>query len=262
MPAKPVMDKLRSIVFNLLYVFGSLFWSLVLLWTFVLPPRRCTAMIARFYAGYITLIEKYVMGIRLELRGLENLPADTPYIIAAKHQSAYETLKLPFMEKLDYPVIVLKKELTRLPVWGLYPKRMGLIAIDRSAGMESMRAMIAGCRAAMDTKRNVIIFPQGTRVAPGAVEDYKPGLAKIYKDLNVPIVPMALNTGVYWARNAFFKKSGTIVFEFLPPLPAGEAPLQTMKTLEERLEAASDRLVQEAGGPALGTIAPRAKKRK
>lgn len=254
------MDKLRSVAFNLLYVFGSLFWSLVLLWTFALPPRRCTAMISRIYGGYIALIERCIMGLKLELRGLENLPKEGGYIIAAKHQSAYETLKLPFMERLGYPVIVLKKELTRLPVWGLYPKRMGLIAIDRSAGMESMRAMIAGCRDAIEDNRNVIIFPQGTRVAPGAIEDYKPGLAKIYKDLGVPIVPMALNTGLFWGRNAFFKKPGTIVFEFLPPIAAGEPPLQAMKTLEARLEAASDRLVQEAGGPALGTVAPRRKK--
>lgn len=256
------MNYIRSILFNFLYVFGSLFWSIALLWTFIYPPRRCTALISRYYAGYIALIEKYVMGLHLELRGLENLPKDSQYIIAAKHQSAYETLKLPFMAKLDYPVIVLKKELTRLPVWGMYPARMGLIAIDRSAGMESMRAMIAGCRAAMADKRNVIIFPQGTRVAPGAIEDYKPGLAKIYKDLNVPIVPMALNTGMYWGRNAFFKKSGKIIFEFLPPIPAGEPPLKAMKTLEEQLEAASDKLVQEAGGPKLGTVAPRRKKSK
>ncbi len=256
------MNYIRSILFNFLYVFGSLFWSIALLWTFIYPPRRCTALISRYYAGYIALIEKYVMGLHLELRGLENLPKDSQYIIAAKHQSAYETLKLPFMAKLDYPVIVLKKELTRLPVWGMYPARMGLIAIDRSAGMESMRAMIAGCRAAMADKRNVIIFPQGTRVAPGAIDDYKPGLAKIYKDLNVPIVPMALNTGMYWGRNAFFKKSGKIIFEFLPPIPAGEPPLKAMKTLEEQLEAASDKLVQEAGGPKLGTVAPRRKKSK
>lgn len=255
------MNYVRSILFNFLYVFGSLFWSLVLLWTFAFPPRRCTALISRYYGGYIAWIEKYVMGLDLEIRGLENLPTDTPYIIASKHQSAYETLKLPFMERLGYPVIVLKKELTKLPVWGLYPKRMGLIAIDRSAGMESMRAMIAGCRAAMDSGRNVIIFPQGTRVAPGAIEDYKPGLAKIYKDLNVPIVPMALNTGVYWGRNAFIKKPGKIIFEFLPPLPAGESPLKTMKVLEEQLEAASDKLVQEAGGPKLGTVPPRQKKK-
>ena len=256
------MNYIRSILFNFLYVFGSLFWSIVLLWTFIYPPRKCTALISRYYADYIALIEKYVMGLHLELRGLENLPTDTQYIIASKHQSAYETLKLPFMEKLDYPVIVLKKELTRLPVWGMYPGRMGQIAIDRSAGMQSMRDMIAGCRAAMETKRNMIIFPQGTRVAPGAIDDYKPGLAKIYKDLNVPIVPMALNTGVFWGRNAFFKKPGKIIFEFLPPIPAGEAPLKAMKTLEEQLEAASDKLVQEAGGPKLGTVAPRKKKSK
>lgn len=256
------MNALRSILFNLLYVFGSLFWSIVLMWSFAFPPRRCTEIISKYYAGYITWIEKHIMGLTLEMRGLENLPTDTPYIIAAKHQSAYETLKLPFMAQLNFPVIILKKELTRLPVWGLYPKRMGLVAIDRSAGLSAMNEIAIGCRRAMEDDRNVIIFPQGTRIAPGAIDTYKPGLAKIYKDLKVPIVPMALNTGVFWGRNAFFKKQGTIIFEFLPPLAAGQPPLKVMRELETALENASDKLVQEAGGPALGTVAPRSQKSK
>lgn len=245
------MDALRSIAFNFLYIFGSLFWSLVLPWSFFFPKKKCTAIVSKYYGGYIAFIEKHVLGLKLEIRGLENLPAETPYIIAAKHQSAYETLKLPFQEKFRYPVIILKKELTYLPLWGMYPKRMGQVAINRGDGMESMRAMSRGCKAAIDDGRSVAIFPQGTRVKPGGTAPYKAGLAKIYKDLGVPVVPMALNSGVFWGRNAFFKKSGTVVFEFLPPIPAGVPPLQMMERLETALEAASDKLVIEAGGAAL-----------
>ncbi len=246
------MNHLRSIAFNFLYIFGSLFWSLVLPWSFFFPKKKCTAIISKYYGGYIAFIEKYVLGLKLEIRGLENLPTATPYIIASKHQSAYETLKLPFQEKFRYPVIVLKKELTYLPLWGMYPKRMGQVAINRGEGMESMRAMSRGCKAAIDDGRSVAIFPQGTRVKPGGSAPYKAGLAKIYRDLNVPVVPMALNSGVFWGRNAFFKKSGTVVFEFLPAIPAGMPPLQMMERLETALEAASDKLVIEAGGAALG----------
>ncbi|MEZ0225436.1 MAG: lysophospholipid acyltransferase family protein [Alphaproteobacteria bacterium] len=245
------MIALRSIVFNFLYIFGSLFLSLVLLWALVLPPRKCTAIISAIYGGYIALIEKYVLGLTLEVKGIENLPKTGGFIIASKHQSAYETLKIPFTKQFNYPVIVLKKELTKIPLWGLYPKRMGLIAIDRGQGMESMRAMTEGCRKAIADGRNVIIFPQGTRVTPGAVKPYKAGLAKIYKDLQVPIVPMALNSGVFWGRNAFIKKPGKVTFEFLPPIPAGEPPLQAMDKMEKMIEEASDRLVVAAGGPPL-----------
>lgn len=245
------MDKLRSVVFNLFYVLGSTFWSLALSWALFLKPERCTAIISKYYGGYLAFIERHILNLKLEVRGLENLPKDTPYIIASKHQSAYETLKLPFTKDFRYPVIVLKKELTRIPLWGMYPKSMGLVAINRGEGMESMRAMSAGCKAAVEAGRSICIFPQGTRVKPGLAKPYKAGLAKVYRDVGVPVVPMALNSGVFWGRNAFFKKSGTVVFEFLPPIPAGEPPLQMMEKLETVLEAASDRLVQEAGGPAL-----------
>ncbi len=240
------MNAIRSIIFNIFYIFGSLVISLLMVWTFVFPPRKCTEYVSLVYGGYIRLIEKYIMGLELEIRGLEHLPQDRPYIIAAKHQSAFETLKIPFMKEFRYPVIVLKKELTRLPLWGLYPQRMGQIAIDRSAGMESIKAMIAGCRKALQDGRSIIIFPQGTRVAPDAQKPYKSGLARIYKDLNVPIVPMALNSGVYWGRNAFFKKSGKVIFEFLPAIPPGLPPLKVMGEMETRIEEASARLVAEA----------------
>lgn len=250
------MNALRSIVFNFFYVFGSLAMSVFLLWTFIFPQKKCAMLVGRIYGGYMSFIETHIMGLSCDMKGLEHLPTDTPYIIAAKHQSAFETLKIPFMARLRNPVIILKKELTYLPLWGLYPKRMGLVAIDRSQGANAMRAISSGCKQAIADGRSVAIFPQGTRVAPGARAPYKTGLAKIYRDLQVPIVPLALNSGVFWGKNKFFKKAGTVTLEFLPPIPAGLPPLQVMTQLEERIEAASDALVQAAGGPPLEPPAP------
>lgn len=236
------MNHLRSILFNIVYIFGSLIVSLGLLWTFLLPTKYCVAIVSAVYGGFVRLSARYVMGIKLEMRGLENLPKDTRFIIAGKHQSAFETLTIPFMRQLGYPVIVHKKELFYLPVWGLFLYFTGQIGIDRKSGIKAMHSLTKGARRAIDSGRNLIIFPQGTRVAPGAVAPYKPGLAKVYKDLQIPIVPMALNSGLLWGRNAFIKKSGTIVFEFLPAIPAGLPPLQAMEQMEREIESASDKL--------------------
>ncbi len=245
------MNLLRSILFNILYIGGSLFWSIVLLPVLLFPPRIAIRLVSDIYSGSMRLAARYVMGLKLEIRGWENLPKDGHFIIAAKHQSAFETLVMPFMKELRYPAIVLKKELTRLPIWGQYHKRMGFIPIDRSAGKEALKEISDGCKKALADGRSVLIFPQGTRIKPGVVAPYKPGLAKIYKDVHVPIVPIALNTGVFWPKNAFIKKPGTIVFDILPPIPAGLPPLKMMEQLERVLEEASDRLVVAAGGPTL-----------
>lgn len=240
------MNAIRSIFFNIFFFVGSFILSISLLSLLFLPRKKLVPAIATIYGSYMCWIQDHILGLKLEIRGLENIPADGHFIIAAKHQSAYETLQLPFMKSLHYPAIILKKELTRLPVWGWYPARMGLIAIDRGSGMESLQSIIRGCRRAKDEKRPVVIFPQGTRVAVGAKKPYKVGLAKVYRDLNSPVIPMALNSGVFWGRNSFFKKSGTVVFEFLPAIEPGLPPLKMMEELEQKLESASDRLVAEA----------------
>lgn len=241
-----MINNIRSVLFTFCLVFGSLAISILLLPLLLLPRRIGTPWIAGLYGAFIAFVEKYVLGLKLEMRGLEHLPQDHRYIIAAKHQSAYETLKLPFMARLRHPVIVLKKELIWLPVWGLYPPRMGEIAVDRKAGAQALQQMVDGIRRAFDEGRPFAIFPEGTRKAPDAAPDYKPGLAKLYRDLKVPVVPMALNSGVFWGRNSFFKKGGTVVFEFLPPLPADMPPLKMMQALEEQVETATARLVAEA----------------
>ena len=240
------MNALRSIVFNFFLIFGSLFLSIVMCWAWCYPPKKCAAIIGKYYGGYITFIEKYIMGLTLEIKGKEHMPKDGVYIIAAKHQSAFETLVIPFSAELGLPVIILKKELTRIHFWGIYPERMGSVPVNRGEGMEAMRVMTAGCKKALEDGRPIAIFPQGTRVKIGDKKPYKAGLAKVYKELHVPVVPMALNSGVFWGKNSFFKKSGVVTFEFLPAIPAGMPPLKMMEELEKRLEEASDRLVAEA----------------
>ncbi len=236
----------RSIAFNIFFFSGSFLCSIILLPALLLPEKKCAQVVSDIYGGYITFIEKYIMGLTLEIKGLENVPKTGAYIIAAKHQSAFETLKLPYMRNLGYPAIILKKELTHIPIWGWYPARMGQIAIDRGSAMEALDSIVRGCQQKLASGRPVIIFPQGTRTAVGAKKPYKAGIAKVYRNVQVPVVPVALNSGIFWGKNAFFKKSGMITFEFLPPIPSGLPPLQMMEQLEKAIEEASDKLVAAA----------------
>lgn len=245
-------DKIRSIVFNLVFMTGSLAISIAMLWALFLPKEKCAQVVGDVYGGFMLWVTRVVMGIDLRIEGLENIPKDGPFILAAKHQSAYETLTLPFMGRFRYPAIVYKKSLNKIPVWGLYLGGMGQVSVDRAKGASALRAMTAACKKAVERGRPVIIFPQGTRVAVDAKVPYKAGLAKLYKDLGVPIVPLALNTGVFWGRNAFFKKPGTVVYKILPPIPPGRPPLQVMEEVEKMLEGESEKLVTEARQPSRG----------
>ena len=238
-------NALRSILFNVLFFGGSLFWSVVLLPVLLLPQPTVHRIISAVYGGYNAFIARHVMGLKLELRGLEHLPKTGAYILAPKHQSAYETVILPFM--LRGAAIVLKRELTWFPLWGWYPLRMGMIAIDRGSAMESLDSIVRGAQRMKTQGRPVILFPQGTRVPVGVKKPYKIGIAKVYEESELPVVPMALNSGVFWGRNSFFKKPGTIVFEFMPAIRPGLPPRQMMNQLEEMIEDASDRLVRDSG---------------
>lgn len=240
------MNAFRSIVFNIFFFGGSLACSILLIPTLFLPKEKCAQIVGDVYGGYMTFIERHILGLKLEMKGLENLPKTGAYILAAKHQSAYETLKLPFMKSLGYPAIILKKGLTQIPIYGWYFSGMGQIAIDRGSAMESLESIVKGCQRNLNAGRSVIIFPQGTRTAIGTKKPYKAGIAKVYRDTHAPIVPMALNSGVFWGRNAFFKKSGTVTFEFLPPIPPGLPPLQMMEHLEKMIEENTEKLVAAA----------------
>jgi 1-acyl-sn-glycerol-3-phosphate acyltransferase len=178
--------------------------------------------------------------------GLGNLPAG-PAIIAAKHQSAFDTVVwLTLLPPGRDPAYVLKQELADIPLWGRLAARGGHIAVDRAAGASALRGMVRAAQGALAAGRPVVIFPEGTRTAPGERVPYQPGVAALAAATGAPVVPVATDSGLYWGRRAFQKRPGTIHVEVLPPLPQGLPRPALMAALEAAVEDASARL---AGSP-------------
>ena len=166
-------------------------------------------------------------------------------LIAAKHMSMWDTVALYLL--LENLVVVLKRELVRIPFYGWYAWKAGSIAIDRDGGTKALRRMVDAARAALAGGHSVLIFPEGHRMAPGAPPDYKPGVAALYGQLAVPCVPVALNSGLYWTGpGGFLKKPGKVVVEFLEPIPSGLKPRAFLAQLESRIETATAALLDEA----------------
>jgi 1-acyl-sn-glycerol-3-phosphate acyltransferase len=206
-------------------------------------PRRVMVPCARFWCRGTLAVLRITVGIRWRFAGAENLPPGS-YILASKHQSAFETFL--FHPLLGDPAFVLKQELLRIPFFGWYLARAGVIAIDRSAGTRALKAMVKGAEAAKAEGRPIVIFPEGTRTPPGTRRPYHTGIAMLYGALDLPVVPVALNSGVFWGRRAFTKRPGTVTVEALEPIPPGLDRKTFMAELEKRIETATDRLVAEA----------------
>jgi 1-acyl-sn-glycerol-3-phosphate acyltransferase len=234
---------LRSALFALWFWGVSLVLNILFLPTLVMP-RRFVGFSERTWAQATIWGLRVFAGIRHEVRGLENVPK-TPCLVASKHHTAWETIAFPLI--LNDPTIVVKRELLFIPLYGWYLTRAGMISIDRSAHAKALRKLVADARAALVEGRSVIIFPEGTRVAPGAAGEYKPGVAALYGQLDVPCLPVAVNSGAFWPKRSFIKRPGTIVLEFLPPIPPGLNRKKFMAELETRIEAATNRLLAEAG---------------
>lgn len=237
------MTLIRSLIFNVLW----LSWTVVLCLGYVpllALPQSVMKKAARLWPKVITLLARGTVGLGYEVRGLEHLPADGGCIVAAKHQSAWDTFF--FHSVLPDPVYILKQELLRIPFVGWYMRKAGMIGVDRSAGAKAMRHMIAAADRAAAEGRQIVIFPEGTRVPPGTSHPYKPGIMALYGRLNRPVVPVALNSGWYWGRQSFRKFPGTIVVEFLPPIAPGLDRRVFMEELHTRIEDACRRLDAEA----------------
>ncbi|MCK6450704.1 MAG: 1-acyl-sn-glycerol-3-phosphate acyltransferase [Alphaproteobacteria bacterium] len=242
------MTTLRALLFNAFF----LGWTALLtcLYLLLLPfPWRVLSSAVAWWARSVLWVLKVLVGLRFVVRGREHVPEGAA-IVAAKHQSAWDTIAINVL--LDHPAVVLKRELLQLPVWGWLARRCGMIAVDRAAGSAALRRMLAAAEGRAAQGRQIVIFPQGTRTAPGTRRAYFPGVAALYDRLGLPVVPVALNSGVFWGRRAFLKKPGTIVVEFLPPIPPGLPRRQFLGELESRIETASDRLAAEAGFVASG----------
>ena len=242
------MIALRSLAFNIAYYGWTVICCIGLLWTLVIPRRAMLWALRTFYFRGVHLIERVTLGLDYRVTGRQNIP-EGPFIVAAKHQSVWETMKLHLL--FPDPVIVLKRELMFLPIWGWYAAKAKMIPVERGGRSKAIASIVAGARQwAIPLGRPIVIFPQGTRVAAGASRPYRVGIAALYEALDIPVLPMALNSGVFWPRRKFLKHSGTVTVEFLPPIPPGLGRDGFLERLETELEAATDRLVVAVGGPA------------
>lgn len=237
---------LRSTLFNILF-YGTTALACVLCLPGLLLPKKQAMWIVKGFVRAVYFFEKHVIGLDYEVRGAEHLPADGSFIVAAKHQSPYETMKLNIL--FDDPAIVLKRELLWIPLWGWFLAKIDPIAIDRSRFKKSLRQITDGALHVKAQGRPIVIFPQGTRVLLTQTtkgKPYKTGIARAAEATGLPVIPLALNSGVFWPRKSWIKKPGKVVFEFLPAVPLGLGVYEIMKDLETRIEDHSNRLAAEA----------------
>lgn len=234
----------RSLLFNLLfYVSTALFVTVGS--PLLLGPRSWAMAGLRTHARFELLLLKYLVGMKLEVRGAEKLPKGA-CLIAAKHQSAWETFGLiPIFRD---PALLMKRELFWIPFHGWFSHKFQMIPVDRDKGPAALRRMLKDAKKRIADGREIIIFPEGTRKAPGAPPEYKTGIVLLYEALRVPCVPLALNSGMLWPRRSLIRKPGTVVVEILDPIPPGLPKAEFMQRLQAEIETASNRLIAEAEG--------------
>jgi 1-acyl-sn-glycerol-3-phosphate acyltransferase len=230
---------LRSLLFNLLFYPNFVFWALIALPTLAMP-RKALLRVANWWAQSNILMMRIICNIKVEYRGTEKIPKG-PLIVAAKHQSMWETISL--LHFFDAPFFVLKRELLRIPVFGQYLMKADMVAIDRSSGRQALMKIAKRASEEVRRGRQFVIFPEGTRRPPGAPPDYKAGVGLIYADCGVACLPVALNSGLFWPRRTFMRYPGTLVVEFLDPLPPGLPRAEFLARIQSVIEEATDRLV-------------------
>lgn len=208
------MALLRSLLY------AAIFYPVTFLWTLVGVPaslfgRRPTLAVVLSWVDFHHWLARHVLGIRVRVLG--EIPPGC-YLIAAKHQSMFETLEMVRLSRL--PIIVLKKELSDIPLFGFLTRRYGIIPVERSAGAKALRNLVEEGRKAVATGRPVIIYPEGTRVRAGEMPPLKSGFAALYRALALPVIPVATDSGLLWGRG-LVHRPGTITFKVGPTLPAG-----------------------------------------
>jgi 1-acyl-sn-glycerol-3-phosphate acyltransferase len=232
----------RSLIF---YAALYLNWALFLIlgsWLLLAPRRWAMAGLAAH--GRVTVwLLRIICGARMEVRGRGKL-LPGPVIVAVKHQAAWDTFAL--ISLMKDPALVMKAELLSIPLYGAFCKKFELIPIQRELGPSALRQMIREARIRVAQGREIVIFPEGTRKSLGALPDYKPGILFLYQDLKLPVCPVALNSGAFWPRHSYLRYPGTIIAEFLDPIPPGLPRQEFMKRLQSAIEGASEALLLEA----------------
>ena len=233
------MTRIKSLLF-MLWLYGSMVVMAIVCSPALLLPRRTALAIIKLWARWALGMAQLLCGVRVEFRGLEHRPVGAA-LIAGKHLSMLDTIA-PFL-MLDDPCYVLKKELMNLPFFGWFAARSGMVAVRREDAAKALKKMVADCRDRLTEARQIVIFPEGTRSDPGGEADYKPGVAALYRDLEVPCHLLATNSGVYWPGHGIDRLPGVVVYEFLPPLPAGMKRPELMREMTARIEDASNALI-------------------
>jgi 1-acyl-sn-glycerol-3-phosphate acyltransferase len=229
----------RSIVFVALFYIWSVIVALSLT-PVLLGPRRWAIEGLRLWGYGIIFLLRVCCDIRVEVRGREHLPTG-PALVAPKHQCMFDVFAQ--FAWLPAACFVTKKELKYIPFFSWIAMRAGMIFVDRDGHSTALKKLVRDAKTRFSQHRQVVIFPEGTRTLPGAAGEYKPGIAALYREIDVPVHPMATNSGVHWPRSGFLRKPGLIVFEYLEPIPPGLKRAQFMRTLEDSIETASNKLL-------------------
>jgi 1-acyl-sn-glycerol-3-phosphate acyltransferase len=233
---------LRSLVFNVLFYLVLVLCMLVALPAFLMP-RAAMLRVATWWAKASIVLMRIICNIKVEFRGVGNIPKG-PLIVASKHQSFWETFTLLCF--FEAPFFVLKRQLMFIPVFGQFLIKADMIAIDRSKGRRALLAVLRRAGEQVRRGRQFVIFPEGTRTAPGAPPRYKGGVGMIYSECGVPCLPVALNSGLFWPRRTFMRYPGTLVVEFLDPIPPGLKRDEFLARVESAIEDATNRIVAVA----------------
>jgi 1-acyl-sn-glycerol-3-phosphate acyltransferase len=229
---------IRSLMFTAAFYAWSTLAALAMI-PLLLAPRRWMNPAVRLWARVTIILVRVICGVRVEFRGLEHRPAGAA-LVGAKHQCMFDTIAP--VTVLSDPAYVMRDSLLKIPFYGWYAVKAGMIPIDREGRAGALRAMLAQAKARARENRPIVIFPEGTRTAPGTTGEYKPGVAALYRALALPCTPMATNSGFHWPAHGFLRRPGLVVYEFLEPLEPGMERAAFMRQLEDRLEAASKAL--------------------
>ncbi len=235
---------LRSLAFHAAFYVATLLFMIAGLPLF-LAPRAWVIWAWKLHARTIIALLRLIAGVRIDVRGREHVP-EGACIVAAKHQSAWDTIAP--VAFLPAPVFILKQELMRIPLYGWFARKLGMIPVRRGRGGVAMREMVRTAQGPVREGRQILIFPEGTRRAPGAPPQYKPGVVLLYEELGVPCVPLALNSGLFWPRRAWRLTPGTVIMEFVEPIPPGLPREAFRERLIGATESVTARLVDEARG--------------
>ena len=232
----------RSLVFNALFYVNTALWLIAALPTFFMPYRAIIE-VAKAWGRFNRALTRMVAGIDYEIRGAEKIPRG-PVIVAAKHQSAWETFAL--LSLFDNPTFIIKRELQWIPIFGWFTIKGRMVPVQRGAGSQTLTNMIERARIELSRGRQLVIFPEGTRRAPGAEPRYKYGVAQLYAAEGVPCIPIALNSGLFWPRRSLRRNPGTILVEVLDPILPGLDKDVFLERLKNEIETATARLIVES----------------